>query len=258
MPRPFCLAVARLRLGLAPRLFTGCQDRRRSPNAVGLVDPARYASAVHDDQVRRLGEDHARDAPQRPAVHGPGDGGERRAWTTFSSSRPCRSTSTSTGDTAGRPPARSSTRNRPTTAGTASSDSPTTPTPAKAAASWSCTPRRPEYDTDHTVRAAGDPGAEPLARSGYMQVFLAGSKDEQPLVRLEAAKALANLPDPTAAGRADRPPSEPTTSKDVRVACRRRPRVLQDRRGRPRPDRRPRRPRLRRRLAGPSLILLPP
>jgi hypothetical protein len=54
------------------------------------------------------------------------------------------------------------------------------------------------YDSDYTVRAAGIRVLNRCRDAGKTQLYLDGLKEEKPLVRLEAAKALANVPDPQA------------------------------------------------------------
>jgi hypothetical protein len=74
--------------------------------------------------------------------------------------------------------------------------------------------------TDFTVRAAGLRALNRCRAKGYTVLFLESLSDDQPLIRLEAADALSNIPDPEAVPLlmihmgAD---AEPST--DVRVAC---------------------------------------
>jgi hypothetical protein len=75
-----------------------------------------------------------------------------------------------------------------------------------------------EHDPDYTVRAAGIRALNWSRDNQHNLVFINGLKDEQPLVRLEAAKALANIPD----ARAVDPLMErmqQDVSRDVRIAA---------------------------------------
>jgi len=73
---------------------------------------------------------------------------------------------------------------------------------------------------DFTVRAAGIRALNRCRAQGYTLLFLEALSDDQPLIRLEAADALANIPDPQAVPLlivhmgADAEPSQ-----DVRIAC---------------------------------------
>jgi hypothetical protein len=51
------------------------------------------------------------------------------------------------------------------------------------------------FDPDYTVRAAGIRILNRCRDQSHVQVFLDGLREERPLVRLEAVKALANVPD---------------------------------------------------------------
>jgi hypothetical protein len=72
-------------------------------------------------------------------------------------------------------------------------------------------------DRDYTVKAAAIRALNWSRDPNHTQVFIDALTDPQPLVRLEAAKALANVPDPKAASpledRLDR-----DVSRDVRIA----------------------------------------
>lgn len=74
--------------------------------------------------------------------------------------------------------------------------------------------------SDFTLRAAGLRTLNRCRAKGYTVLFMESLNDEQPLVKLEAADALANIPDPAAVPLliihmgADAEPS-----LDVRVAC---------------------------------------
>jgi hypothetical protein len=73
-------------------------------------------------------------------------------------------------------------------------------------------------DPDYTVRAAGIRALNRAREAQYTKIYINALKDDNVLVRLEACKALANIPDPNAASplieRLQR-----DVSKDVRLAA---------------------------------------
>jgi xanthine/CO dehydrogenase XdhC/CoxF family maturation factor len=72
-------------------------------------------------------------------------------------------------------------------------------------------------DKDYTVRVAGIRALNWSRDDRYTQIFIDALKDDQPLVRMEAAKALANLPNNQASSALmDRLQND--DSRDVRVA----------------------------------------
>jgi len=73
-------------------------------------------------------------------------------------------------------------------------------------------------DKDYTVRAAAIRALNWSRSPGHGAIFIEALKDPQPLVRLEAAKALANLPDPAASSALQELVSG-DVSRDVRIAC---------------------------------------
>ena len=80
---------------------------------------------------------------------------------------------------------------------------------------WADMARR---DTDYTVRTAGIRALNWSRDPVHTQIFINALKDDQPLVRMEAAKALANLPNVQAAGPLmDRLQND--DSRDVRIAA---------------------------------------
>lgn len=82
-------------------------------------------------------------------------------------------------------------------------------------------------DEDYTVRAAGIRALNRCRAKGYTLLFINALSDDQPLVRLEAADALSNMPDPRAIAVLVRRMESPTDeygqalepNLDVRIAC---------------------------------------
>jgi HEAT repeats len=72
---------------------------------------------------------------------------------------------------------------------------------------------------DYTVRAAAIRALNRCRATGYTSLFLEAINDDQPLVRLEAADALGNIPDPTAIPLLELHMGDIEPSLDVRVAC---------------------------------------
>ena len=72
---------------------------------------------------------------------------------------------------------------------------------------------------DFTVRAAGLRALNRCRAQGYTPLFLQAINDDQPLVRLEAADALGNIPDPQAIPLLELHLGDIEPSLDVRVAC---------------------------------------
>lgn len=72
---------------------------------------------------------------------------------------------------------------------------------------------------DYTVRAAGLRALNRCRAQGYTPLFLEAINDDQPLVRLEAADALGNIPDPQAVPLLELHMGDIEPSLDVRVAC---------------------------------------
>jgi HEAT repeats len=73
-------------------------------------------------------------------------------------------------------------------------------------------------DPDYTVRAAGIRALNWARAPGFTQVFINAMGDSHALVRMEAAKALANIPDPKAIGVLISHLQQ-DDSYDVRIAC---------------------------------------
>ena len=74
-------------------------------------------------------------------------------------------------------------------------------------------------DADYTVRAAAIRALNMCRDRQAVDVFLGGLEDSKELVRMEAAKAMANVPDERTAGSLIKHLSHPGESKDVRIAC---------------------------------------
>jgi HEAT repeat protein len=55
--------------------------------------------------------------------------------------------------------------------------------------------QKASFDPDYTVRAAGIRILNRCRDQAHLQIYLDGLKEDRPLVRLEAVKALANVPD---------------------------------------------------------------
>jgi HEAT repeat protein len=75
-----------------------------------------------------------------------------------------------------------------------------------------------EHDPDYTVRAAGIRALNWARDPDHTEIFISALKDDQPLVRVEAAKALANIPDNRAAA-ALLERLQQDVSRDVRIAA---------------------------------------
>jgi hypothetical protein len=76
-----------------------------------------------------------------------------------------------------------------------------------------------ELDSDYTVRAAAIRALNISRDASATPTFIRGLNDKSDLVRLEAAKALANIPDPNAAADLTRVLQNPAENKDVRIAA---------------------------------------
>ncbi|HXE55196.1 MAG TPA: HEAT repeat domain-containing protein [Tepidisphaeraceae bacterium] len=76
-----------------------------------------------------------------------------------------------------------------------------------------------ETDSDPTVRAAALRACNRARDRKATPVFITALGDKSPLVQLEAAKGLANLPDPNAADALLRVISNPESDRDVRIAA---------------------------------------
>lgn len=72
---------------------------------------------------------------------------------------------------------------------------------------------------DYTVRAAAIRALNRCRAQGYTSLFLQALNDDQPLVRLEAADALGNIPDPQAIPALELHLGDIEPSLDVRIAC---------------------------------------
>jgi hypothetical protein len=71
---------------------------------------------------------------------------------------------------------------------------------------------------DFTVRAAGLRALNRCRAQGYTSLFLEALNDDQPVVRLEAADALGNIPDATAVPLLEIHMGDAEPSEDVRIA----------------------------------------
>jgi hypothetical protein len=72
---------------------------------------------------------------------------------------------------------------------------------------------------DFTVRAAGLRALNRCRAKGYTALFMQALNDDQPLVRLEAADALGNIPDPQAVSLLEIHMGDAEPISDVRIAC---------------------------------------
>jgi hypothetical protein len=89
--------------------------------------------------------------------------------------------------------------------------------------------RRPPYtdrykqiaqmDPDYTVRASAVRSLNRARDASATPIFIGALNDKSDLVRLEAAKALANIPDPQAIGPLQQKLSDMNENKDVRIAA---------------------------------------
>ena len=76
-----------------------------------------------------------------------------------------------------------------------------------------------QTDTDPLVRAAAIRALNESRDRQAVPIFIAGLADPSPYVRLQAAKALSNVPDPTAADPLSRTLGNTAEQKDVRIAA---------------------------------------
>jgi hypothetical protein len=76
-----------------------------------------------------------------------------------------------------------------------------------------------QSDADPTVRAAAVRALNISRDRAAVPVFIAALLDNSPAVRLQAAKALSNIPDPSAADGLSRTVGNQTEQKDVRIAA---------------------------------------
>jgi hypothetical protein len=76
-----------------------------------------------------------------------------------------------------------------------------------------------QYDSDYLVRATAIRALNRSREQRATPVFIKALEDSSPLVRQEAAKALANIPDPNAAGPLARLVANPQEPRDVRIAA---------------------------------------
>ena len=178
---------------------SGCAQHLPPPNPIGLIPPREYAADVRDDYIRKLGEDRAPPAPLNyPIYFIPvalvGSGID------IIFVRPTVSLYRHfTGDT---PAAAArdildmnSADNRRFGILRLAEEKYARLSPADRDL-WAI---RAKTDPDYTVRAAGIRALNRCRDATRTQLYIDALKDDQPLVRLEAAKALANIPDPNAA-----------------------------------------------------------
>jgi hypothetical protein len=76
-----------------------------------------------------------------------------------------------------------------------------------------------QSDPDHTVRAAAVRALNASRDRSAVPVFIAALADKNEMVRLQAAKALSNVPDPSAADPLSRTLGNQVETKDVRIAA---------------------------------------
>jgi hypothetical protein len=76
-----------------------------------------------------------------------------------------------------------------------------------------------QYDSDYLVRATAIRALNRSREQRATPVFIKALEDSSPLVRQEAAKALANIPDPNAAAPLGRLVANPQEPRDVRIAA---------------------------------------
>jgi|SRR5688572_30531953 len=76
-----------------------------------------------------------------------------------------------------------------------------------------------QYDSDYLVRATAIRALNRSREQRATPVFVKALEDSSPLVRQEAAKALANVPDPGAVAPLARLVANPQESRDVRIAA---------------------------------------
>ncbi|HUB27173.1 MAG TPA: HEAT repeat domain-containing protein [Tepidisphaeraceae bacterium] len=199
-------------------LAAGCASHGQQTPEVGLIPPAERAADLRDDHIRLLGEDHA------PAVEL-----DEPFWdlpflavgaaTNYLIVEPCvHFWRNFTGDT-------------PQAATRLMYDNGSADNrrigmfrladfayAREGGAERDAFAEKASFDPDYTVRAAGIRILNRCRDSARTQVYIQALREEKPLVRLEAVKALANVPDPQAV--------EPLLdilqhddSRDVRIAC---------------------------------------
>ena len=76
-----------------------------------------------------------------------------------------------------------------------------------------------QYDSDYLVRATAIRALNRSREQRAAPVFVKALEDSSPLVRQEAAKALANVPDPNAVAPLSRLVANPQEPRDVRIAA---------------------------------------
>jgi len=76
-----------------------------------------------------------------------------------------------------------------------------------------------QYDSDYLVRATAIRALNRSRDRAATSVFVKALEDPHPLVRQEAAKALANVPDPASAPQLTRLMTSPQEPRDVRIAA---------------------------------------
>jgi HEAT repeat protein len=186
-------------LTLALAAACGCAHRQAPQQTIGLIPPAERIADLRDDRVRLLGVDRAPVVPpQEPLYQVPfiavgagfdavfvepfwqlyrhftGDNAERAARYMLDTENPDHRRE-GTLRLAAESYARQGEHERDLWADLAG------------------------HDTDYTVRAAGIRALNWSRDNRKGQLYIAALNDDQPLVRLEAAKALANNPNPDAA-----------------------------------------------------------
>jgi hypothetical protein len=72
---------------------------------------------------------------------------------------------------------------------------------------------------DFTIRAAGIRALNRCRAKGFTNLFLGALAEDEPLLQLEAADALGNIPDPAAIPALIARLEDPATNVDVRISC---------------------------------------
>jgi HEAT repeats len=176
----------------------GCAHHTQ-PAAIGLIPPAEYAADVHDDYIRKLGEDRAPPAPLNypiyfipvalvgsgidiifvePTIH---------LYKHFTGDTP---------DRAARDILDLQSADNRRYGILRLSDEKYARDGKAERDLWAL---RASTDPDYTVRAAGIRALNRCRDATHTDLYIKALNDDEPLVRLEGAKALANIPDPNAA-----------------------------------------------------------
>jgi HEAT repeat protein len=218
--RRSCLILSLL---AAPALvFTpGCASRVQSVKTIGIIPPGERAADLRDDRIRRLGVDHAPSVPlNEPFYVIPFTAMSAGFNVVFvePSARLYRYFTHDDAATAARNMLDTTNADKRRAGILRLAEESYARQGVPETDLWADLAKR---DPDYTVRAAAIRALNWSRDPRHTDVFIAALNDEHPLVRLEAAKALANIPDQRAAGPLAELLSDinrQDISKDVRIA----------------------------------------